>query len=89
MQTYSFTAILKDHSECSEEMADALFEAGVDDALIGSSYHRETINFGREAESFTAAIQSANQDIRKAGFQMDRIEFDPSENGFLNEVHAS
>ncbi len=70
-------------------MADALFEAGVDDALIGSSYDRVTIDFGRDAESFTAAIQSANRDIRKAGFQIDRIEFDPTENGLLNEMQAS
>lgn len=50
MQTYCFTAILKGYSECCEEMADALFEAGVDDALIGSSYRRVTIDFGRDAE---------------------------------------
>jgi predicted RNase H-like HicB family nuclease len=51
MKTYSFDVILDAVTELTDDMADALFEAGCDDAGVGSCEGVVTVHFDREAES--------------------------------------
>ncbi len=55
-------------------MVDAFYEAGCDDALVGTTGCRLRIVFDREAETVEAAVLSAIADVRKAGYQVERIE---------------
>ena len=67
MQTYTFTVILRDQSEMTEELAEALAAAGCDDGLAGSSNGVAAVIFDREAESLEQAVRSAVADVQKAG----------------------
>jgi hypothetical protein len=51
MTTYHFTVVLAGLREISDELADALFEAGCDDGLAGSSNGVASVIFDRQAES--------------------------------------
>jgi hypothetical protein len=76
MRTYEFTIILSDLPEMTEEVAGALYEAGCSDGSPGSCNGVSEINFHREASSLGEAIQSAVQDIAKAGFGVERVEIE-------------
>ena len=79
MQTFSFTCTIKNHTVCSEEMAEAICEAGGDDSGIGSSEGIVTIYLEREAESLDAAIRSAVATVYREGYQISRIEMDEAQ----------
>jgi hypothetical protein len=74
--THEFTLILSGVSESTEEMANALFEAGCDDALFGSRDGVVFLDFGRDAPSFRDAVLSALRDVRAAGYAVARVEPD-------------
>jgi hypothetical protein len=67
MQTCEFTLILSGLSEVTDEMTDALLEAGCDDALVGTRDGVVFLDFSREADSLRVAILSAIADVEKAG----------------------
>jgi hypothetical protein len=73
-RTYSFSLVLSGVSALTVEMADALFEAGCDDAGVGSCSGVLTVDFDREAESLGDAIGSAVKDVERAGFAVVRVE---------------
>ena len=56
----------------TEEMAEKLY-AGCDDASPSSSEGVVEVEFDREAESESAAIDSARADVEKAGFRVRSI----------------
>lgn len=65
---YSFTLVLAE-KEITQELEDRLFEAGCDDALISiSNGGTMELDFDREAETFSEALDSAIADVKKAGF---------------------
>jgi len=74
MQTHSFTLILE--GATSEEMADALFEAGCDDASLSESCGVTRLEFDRDSETFEAAVTSAIANTQSAGVRVLRIEPD-------------
>lgn len=79
MKTYRFTVILKGIPVIDEEIADRLYEAGCDDC---SPFSRDGVTgagFDREAVSLEAAISSAVADVRRAGYEIDRVEIDQEE----------
>jgi len=76
MTIYQFNLILEGSHELTEDMADALFAAGCDDATPGVSNGVFTIDFDRKAESLEAAIHSAVRDVKRAGYEVVRIEID-------------
>lgn len=86
MKKFSFRAILAGHTVATEEMADRIYESGCDDSLVGSTNGVVMVDFDRQAESFAGAIRSAKDDIRAAGYVIDRIEFDIEESGVLSEA---
>jgi hypothetical protein len=74
MAEIEFTLILKGRwDDLTPDMADAFYEAGCDDGLVGWTDGRLTVVFGREAEFVEAAVLSAIGDVRKAGYEVERI----------------
>lgn len=68
MGEFTFTLMLHEVTEITESMEDKLFEAGCDDALLFSRDGRVYLDFTREAASQVEAVDSALQDVQKAGF---------------------
>ncbi len=66
-KTQSFTFTLAGATELTDEIANALFEAGCDDALFRSRGETLYLDFGREAATFDEAVASARADVERAG----------------------
>ena len=76
MNKYDFTLILTGPLELTEDIADALFEAGCDDGTPGMCNEVFTIDFHRVASSLEEAIRSAIGNVRTAGYQVSRVEIE-------------
>lgn len=63
---YDFTLILTDVDGVDEQLEDALFEAGCDDATVASRHGCVYVTFARQATSMLDAIVSAINNIRNA-----------------------
>lgn len=74
MNKFEFTLFLGDLAEISDEAANALYEAGCDDASPASCDGMVWMTFHREANDLDAAIRSAMSDVRKAGYRVERLE---------------
>ena len=66
-EPFTFTLILSGISEITDEVRDALFEAGCGDALLGVRDGIVFLDFDREGPSMATAILSAIADVRNAG----------------------
>ena len=66
-KTYTFTLTLKGADELTVEIADALYEAGCDDAFLHSRGETLYLEFDREAASLENAVASAKADVERAG----------------------
>ena len=73
MKKYEFKLILSDGMELTEDVAEALFEAGCDDGTPGTSEGVFLIDFHREAKSLEEAIQSAIANVKSAGYKVERV----------------
>ena len=73
MALYEFTMILSKGTELTDDLAEALFEAGCDDGSPGSCEGVVSIDFHREAESLEAAIRSAIADVQKIGCTVAQV----------------
>ena len=73
MALYEFTMILSKGTELTDDLAEALFEAGCDDGSPGSCEGVVSIDFHREAESLEAAIRSAIADVQKTGCTVAQV----------------
>ncbi len=78
-RVYSFSLLLQGASDLTPEIADALYEAGCDDALIGSRHGSLFVEFDREAPSSAAAIISAIRQIESAGVGLTVVRVEPDE----------
>ena len=76
MPKYEFTLILKGSPELTDEVANALFEAGCDDGSPGTCDGVFSIDFHRDADSLEAAILSAMMNVKTAGYEVDRVEIE-------------
>ncbi|MDA2931147.1 hypothetical protein MYX84_14580 [Acidobacteria bacterium AH-259-O06] len=76
MTKYEFTLILKGSLELTEEIADALFEAGCDDGTPGTCNGVFSIDFHRHANSLEEAISSAIANVKAAGYDVERVEIE-------------
>lgn len=77
MKKYKFTLTLQEPLELTDEIADALFEAGCSDGTPRTTNGGFVIDFNREAASMNEAIRSAIQNVEAAGFEVDRVVFGP------------
>ena len=66
---YDFTLLIGRVDDLTQEVEDALFEAGCDDATICSRSGRIFLSFDRQGESFKEAVISAILDVQSAGIQ--------------------
>jgi hypothetical protein len=76
LKTYTFTLVLSGITEVTVDIANALFEAGCDDAGAESCDGVSTVDFDREAESLGDAIGSAVKNVEQAGYKVARIVVD-------------
>jgi hypothetical protein len=76
MKKYDFTLVLSRPLELTEEIADALFQAGCDDGTPGTSAGVFSIDFHRQANSLEEAIQSAIANVKSAGYDVQRVEIE-------------
>ncbi len=76
MKKYDFTLILSGSLELTDDVADALFQAGCRDGTPGTSEGVFSIDFHREADSLEEAIQSAIANIKSAGYGAKRVEIE-------------
>lgn len=63
MQRFTFTLTVEGRDLQAGEVVDALFDAGCDDALVGSSEGDQFLDFDREAGSLGEAVLSAVADV--------------------------
>lgn len=76
MRIYDFTLVFSPGTELTEELGNALFEAGCDDGSPGSCKGIVAIDFHREAESLERAIRSAIVGVQNAGCTVARAKID-------------
>lgn len=78
MPEYTFTLILDRDPTAGDddELVGALYAAGCDDALFGSTDSTHYGEFDREADSLSAALASAIADVRSAGIGVVHVEPD-------------
>lgn len=74
--TWSFAIVLDGPTEMTDDIADALFEAGLDDGSPGSRGGVCSVWVDREAATLNSAIRSAVDQVRTAGFGVARVEMD-------------
>lgn len=74
MQKFTFTLVVEGGALQAGEVVDALFEAGCDDALAGSSEGVQFLDFDREAGSADEAVRSAVADVESVeGLKVARL----------------
>lgn len=74
MAEVGFTLVLKGSwDDLTPEMADSLYESGCADGTVVYRGGRISVSFDREAETPEAAVLSAIADVRKAGYDVERI----------------
>jgi hypothetical protein len=78
MKKYSFTLILTGIDDLTDEIANALFEAGCDDATPSMRNGVVRLSFDREAKTLKDALLTAISNVKKAGIGADvrRIDVD-------------
>jgi len=80
MNEYAFSLSfhLPDPKADPEDLLDALYEAGCDDALVGTGVHGTIgLDFRRAASSARRAVDSAVHDVKKAVPDAELIEISP------------
>jgi hypothetical protein len=75
-RVYDFTFTISGVDELTVEVADALYEAGCDDASPHSEGPTVYLDFHREAESLGDAIGSAVKNVERAGYAVARVDLD-------------
>ncbi len=76
---YTFTLILSGVRDLTDEVCDALYEAGCDDALPGMTDGVVFLDFSREASSIQDAVLSAISDVERAGVGARVVRLEPDE----------
>jgi hypothetical protein len=74
MKVYNLRLILGGLSQITDEVEDALFDAGCDDGHLGMIDRVGLMEFDREAGSFIEALCSAIANIEEAGYRVVRVE---------------
>ena len=72
--SYEFTLWVRPGTSDPDAWANAVFEAGADDSLVGCDCGQDYIRFDREAASFDEAVRSAVRTVLQAGGQVNRLD---------------
>ena len=70
-QEHEFTLILSGVNDLNDDVLDALYDSGCDDALIGMRDRTAFADFSRTASSFEEAVSSAIRDVENAGIHAE------------------
>jgi hypothetical protein len=76
-KAFEFTLILPSVGELTDQLTDALYESGCDDALVGCQNGMLFLDFRRDADSMESAVQSAIADVQSAGIATTNIRVEP------------
>ena len=78
-EAHEFSLIYTGIEDLSDELTDALFEAGCDDALIGMSNGLFFADFSRSAPTFrdADALISAIEDVERSGQPLRLVRVEP------------
>jgi hypothetical protein len=90
--SYDFTLILGGIDDLTEELVDALYEAGCDDATAAVTCGVPLLDFTREAESFPQAVISALKDVAKVAKQFPNlrvVRVEVPDQGFLELINSA
>lgn len=79
MKTFEFTLVLENIVELSDQMEDALYQAGCDDALLSFRNGIAYLEFDRDSENLESAIISAIQQVEQAGLSLSIKRVEPSD----------
>ena len=74
-KTYEFTLIYDGPTELTDELENAIFEAGCGDALLSIIDGQMVLDFNREAPSLREALSSAIDDLERTGLPIRLIRF--------------
>jgi hypothetical protein len=74
MAVFGFRVILDRIEVMTEEIAESLYQSGCDDCSPFSGDGLAGADFDREAAMLEIAVASAVQDVRKAGYEVARVE---------------
>ena len=85
-KTYRFTIVLRGIDVITEDVAEALFEAGCDDSSPGSHGGHAYAAFDRQADSLESAVASAVANVRAAGYGIDHVQIDDADLAGLSTV---
>ena len=77
VSTYEFSIVATGLPIDGDKWEDRFYDAGCDDALVGLQRGLFVLDFAREADTLTEAVESAIADIHRAGAAIVRIEPDP------------
>ena len=88
IREYDFTLILSGVDDITEEVCNALYEAGCDDATPGMREGVVFLDFTREAKSFEEAIASAIRDVERAGVGARVTRVEPDELVTMSDIAA-
>ena len=66
---HSFTLVLEDLDDLTDEQAERIFEAGCDDCTPGVQGDTVLLDFDREAGSRQEAIASAVEQLKRIGMR--------------------
>lgn len=75
METFEF-AVVASGLNADDRVEDRFFEAGCDDATISWQKGAIILEFARDAETFGTAVETAIDDVRRAGARVERVEPD-------------
>ncbi|TIL29372.1 MAG: hypothetical protein E5Y85_28610 [Mesorhizobium sp.] len=76
MRTFEFTIVASGLDHEDDHFEDRFFEAGCDDATIAVARGAIILQFAREAEDLSSAINSAIEAVKAAGATVERVEPD-------------
>jgi hypothetical protein len=85
MKAFEFLILLNGVDIATNEMAEALYEAGCDDGTLYSSDGEAAIFISREAASLEEAVRSAIADVARAGYSASRVE--PAEASIFDRIN--
>ncbi len=74
-KTYEFTLVYSGPTELTDELEDAIFEAGCGDALLGIVDGQMILDFNRKASSLREALFSAINDVERTGLPIRLVRF--------------
>lgn len=86
MSSHEFTLIVEGPDLQDATVADALFEAGLDDATIGRVGSIQYLDFDREAESFVDAVFSATEGLESAVPGSRVVHLEPDDLVTMSEI---